>query len=99
MAAYIIGDVEVLDAEGYEAYRAQVPAVIAAYGGSYKVRGGATETMEGDWTPRRCVILEFPDMARAKAFYNSPEYAPLLAIRKKTARSRIVMVEGYLPAA
>jgi uncharacterized protein (DUF1330 family) len=97
MAAYIIADVEVLDPAGYEAYRAQVPAVIAAYGGAYRVRGGAAEALEGDWTPNRCVILEFPDMARLKAFYHSPEYAPLLAIRKKCAKSRIVAVEGYLP--
>jgi uncharacterized protein (DUF1330 family) len=98
MAAYIIADVEVLDPEKYEAYRAGVPAVIAAFGGSYRVRGGAVETLEGGWTPNRCVILEFPDMERLKAFYNSPEYAPLLEIRKKTARSRIVAVEGYAPA-
>jgi uncharacterized protein (DUF1330 family) len=99
MAAYIIADVEVLDPQGYEPYRAQVPAVIAAYGGTYRARGGALETLEGDWTPNRCVIIEFPDIARLKAFYNSPEYAPLLAIRKRCAKSRIVAVEGYLPPA
>lgn len=97
MAAYLIGDIEVLDAKGFEAYRAQVPAVIAAYGGSYKVRGGAIEVLEDDWTPNRCVILEFPDMAMLKAFYNSPEYAPLLDMRKKCTRSKIIVVEGYVP--
>ncbi len=97
MAAYLIGDIEVLDAEGFEDYRARVPAVIAAHGGSYKVRGGAIEVLEDDWTPKRCVILEFPDMAMLKAFYNSPEYAPLLALRKTCTKSKIIAVEGYSP--
>ncbi len=99
MAAYLIGDIEVLDAREFEIYRAQVPAVIAAHGGTYKVRGGAIEVLEDDWTPKRCVILEFPDMAALKTFYNSPDYAPLLALRKKCTKSKIIAVEGYLPPA
>ena len=94
MPAYLIADVEVLDPLGYEEYRARVPAVIATYGGHYKVRGGATEALEGGWTPNRCVILEFPSMAKLKDFWNSPEYLPLRAIRERTARSRIIAIEG-----
>jgi uncharacterized protein (DUF1330 family) len=67
MATYLIADVEVLDSEGYEEYRSKVPATIAAYGGHYLARGGKTELLEGTWSPKRCVILEFPSLARFKA--------------------------------
>ncbi len=97
MAAYIFADVAVHDPAGYEPYRGQVPALIAAYGGRYLVRGGATEILEGDWSPRRCVILEFPTLAQAKAFWASPEYRPLREIRERTAHSRLVAIEGYSP--
>jgi len=94
MAAYLIGDVEVIDATGYETYRQQVPATIAAYGGRYLARGGAIETLEGAWTPKRCVVLEFPDMAQLKTWWDSPEYVPLRAIRERTTRSNIIVTEG-----
>lgn len=97
MPAYIIGSITVTDPVGYEEYRAKVPAVIAAHGGRYVVRGGQMEVIEGDWPTSRTVVLEFPDMQRIKAFYESPEYAPLLAIRKRTAVSKLIAVEGYVP--
>ncbi|WP_373503000.1 DUF1330 domain-containing protein [Aestuariivirga sp.] len=97
MPAYIIADVTVTDPEGYEAYRARVPAVIAAHGGRYLARGGAIMTLEGEWNLGRCVILEFPDMAHVKVFWESAEYAPLRAIRESCATSRLVAVEGYSP--
>ena len=74
MTAYVIADVEVIDAAGYEEYRRQVPATIAAHGGRYLARGGATEKLEGSWLPKRCVILEFPDMATFKRWWDSPKY-------------------------
>ena len=94
MTAYVIADIEVLDPAGYETYRQQVPATIAAYGGRYLARGGATEVLEGSWSPRRCVILEFPGMAQLKAWWDSPEYQPLRAIRERTTRSHLVATEG-----
>jgi uncharacterized protein (DUF1330 family) len=94
MAAYLFGDVEVLDAAGYADYRRQVPATVAAYGGRYLARGGAIETLEGAWSPTRCVILEFPSMAQLKVWWNSPEYVPLRALRERTTRSRIIVTEG-----
>ena len=71
-----------------------MPAIIAAYGGRYLVRGCSVERLEGDQTLPRVVMLEFPDMARLKAFYNSAEYRPLLAIRQRTARSNLLAIEG-----
>ena len=94
MAAYIYASVEVEDPKAYEEYRKAVPAVIAAYGGRYLVRGGASVCLEGNVSAPRLVILEFPDMARLRAFYDSPEYRLLLAIRQRTARSTLIAVEG-----
>lgn len=94
MPAYLVANVEITDPAGYEEYKKGVPATIAAYGGRYLTRAGATEVLEGDWAPRRMVILEFPDMARLKAWYGSPEYRPLLEVRKRTAKSSLVAVEG-----
>jgi uncharacterized protein (DUF1330 family) len=94
MAAYLIADVEVTDPQGYEAYRQRVPAIIAAHGGRYLARGGATEVLEGDWVPRRAVVLEFPSREALMAFYRSPEYQPLIALRQRASNSRLVVVEG-----
>jgi len=97
MAAYAIAEVDVTDPAQFEEYRKLVPATIAQYGGKYLVRGGTVDSKEGGWTPKRLVVLEFPSMAQARQWYDSPEYAPVLAMRLKSARSRVVLVEG-LPA-
>lgn len=94
MAALVIAEVDVQDATLFEEYRKLVPATIAQYGGKYIVRGGATETKEGGWTPKRVIVLEFPTMARAREWYHSAEYAPALAMRLKAAKSRTILVEG-----
>ena len=72
MPAYVIADIEVIDQGLYEQYRQGVPATIAAHGGRYLARGGETEVLEGSWSPKRCVILEFPDMERFRAWWSSP---------------------------
>jgi len=97
VAAYAIAEVDVTDPAQFEEYRKLVPATIAQYGGKYLVRGGAVDSKEGGWTPKRLVVLEFPSMDAARRWYGSPEYAPVLAMRLKSARSRVVLVEG-LPA-
>jgi uncharacterized protein (DUF1330 family) len=94
MPAYLIADVEVTDPVRYEEYKKLAPPAIAKYGGRYLARGGAHETMEGTWVPRRLVILEFPDLAKARAFYQSPEYAEARAARKNAASGNFVIVEG-----
>ncbi|WP_368417339.1 DUF1330 domain-containing protein [Falsiroseomonas sp.] len=98
MPAYIIVNIEVTDPAGFERYRAAVPPVIASHGGRYLVRGGDLHVMEGalDW--KRLVVLEFPSLAAARAFYASADYAPLLALRLATTKSEMVMVEGLPPA-
>lgn len=94
MAAYFIVEIDLQDAVAFEEYRKQVPAIIAKYGGRYLVRGGRTETLEGDWHPKRVVVLEFPSPEQAKKFYDSPEYGPLKALRLRAATSKLLLVEG-----
>lgn len=98
MAAYLLAEIEVTDPEGFEAYRRDVPSLIARYGGRYLARGGEAEALEGDRAVRRTVLLEFPDMPALRAFYGSPEYRPLLNLRQRSARSEVLIFEG-VPAA
>lgn len=95
MPAYIIADVEVNDPAAYEVYRPMAAAAIAKHGGRYLVRGGEVDAREGTWVPKRMVILEFDSMEAARAFYESEEYAPALAIRNSSATSNLVIVDGY----
>jgi uncharacterized protein (DUF1330 family) len=94
MPAYIIVDLEITDAALFEQYRAAVPATIDAYGGKYLVRGGAYETLEGTWQPKRVIVLQFDSMARLKEWYGSNDYAPLIALRKKCAKANVIAIEG-----
>jgi uncharacterized protein (DUF1330 family) len=95
MPAYFIVDVNVTDQDTYAAYATQVPPIIKQYGGRYLVRGGKTETLEGDWQPSRMVVLEFDDTAAAKRFYDSKEYQAIIEFRHRAATTRMVLVEGY----
>jgi uncharacterized protein (DUF1330 family) len=94
MAAYMIAEVEVVDPAGYEEYRAQVSATVAQFGGKYLVRGGACTNLEGEWSPKRLVVLEFESTARAREWWDSEQYRPVKAIRQRTARSKLLLVEG-----
>ena len=94
MSAYVIVDIEVTDPIGYEEYKKLAPATVALYGGKYIARGGQTETLEGDWTPKRLVILEFESVERAKAWLNSPEYREPRKMRQSTTHTSMVVIEG-----
>ncbi len=94
MAVYLIVNIAIKDAAGYDAYKAGVPAIIRKHGGEYLARGGATEVLEGDVVPERIVLLKFPDIPAVKAFLSDPEYEPLKAIRQRTASTQMVAVEG-----
>jgi uncharacterized protein (DUF1330 family) len=94
MPAYLIADIEVTDPVGYDEYKKRVPAVIAAHGGRYLARGGASEVLEGTWRPKRSAIIEFPDLGSMKAFWESLEYQPLREIRERSAKSNLVVIEG-----
>lgn len=94
MAAFVIVDVDVKDKERYEEYKKLTPGSLVPFGGRFVVRGGKVETLEGTWTPRRLVILEFPTMERAREWWGSETYGPAKALRQSCARTEMVLVEG-----
>jgi len=94
MSAYIVVQVEVTEPAGYDDYKKMVPSSLAAYGGKFVVRGGACETLEGSWQPKRLVVLEFPSVAKAKQWWSSDEYREAKALRQRTAKSEMIVVEG-----
>ncbi|MAM65446.1 MAG: D-fructose-6-phosphate amidotransferase [Chloroflexi bacterium] len=94
MAAYFIAEVDVTDPAGFEEYRKLVGPLVDKYGGRYVVRGGASEASEGDWSPGRIVIIEFESMERLKAWHDSDEYRPVMAMRHNSATTKAIMVEG-----
>jgi uncharacterized protein (DUF1330 family) len=94
MPAYVVIDIDVHDPDPFEAYKSLGPPAIAAYGGRYLARGGRTETLEGDWSPKRLVILEFDSVERAQEWWASPEYAEAKALRQRCSSVRMVVVEG-----
>jgi uncharacterized protein (DUF1330 family) len=94
MPAYVIVDVTVIDQAAMEEYRKNVPGTLAKYGGRFIVRGGAHQTVEGDWKPNRLVVLEFPSMEQARRWYDSDEYREPKAMRLRAGRANLVFVEG-----
>jgi uncharacterized protein (DUF1330 family) len=91
---YVINDMEVTDPVAFERYRQLSPPTVAQYGGRFLVRGGATRCLDGGWSPKRLVILEFASVEQATAWFDSPEYAPARALREQSARSNIIVTEG-----
>lgn len=94
MPAYVIGNVVVHDPQTYEKYRAHTLETIQAFGGRFLARGGAVEVKEGEWHPKRLVLLEFPDMATARRWYDSQAYQAILPYRKESAKTDLLLVEG-----
>lgn len=94
MAAYVIVDVSITDPEGYEEYRRQSAATVAAYGGRFLARGGAVTTLEGSWSVGRLVVLEFESVEHAHEWWSSPEYTAIKSIRQRTAETQMIVVAG-----
>ena len=93
-SAYIIANVDVTNPEQYEEYKRLSTIAMKAHGAEPCVRGGKVEVLEGDWTPKRIVILKFPSMEQAKAFYDSVEYDAARKAREGIAVMRMIVVEG-----
>ena len=94
MPAYVIANVDVKDPARYEEYRKLVLPTIQAFGGRFLARGGKIDSLEGPWHPNRIVIVEFPSVERAKAWWSSPEYAPAKALRQQTSDGSLIVIEG-----
>lgn len=99
MPAYVINDMEVTDPQLFEDYKKLSPPTVAQYGGRFLARGGRAEKLEGDWSPRRLVLLEFPSLQQAHAWLDSPEYAPARRLRQLSSNSNLIVVEGTSPPA
>jgi uncharacterized protein (DUF1330 family) len=95
MPAYIIADVTIHNPVEYEDYKKLTPQSLIPFGGKFIVRGGPAETLEGEWQPGRLVVIEFPSIEQAKAWWNSPGYAPAKALRQRTSTASLIVVPGY----
>ena len=93
-SAYILANVDVKDPAAYEEYKRLSTIAMKAHGAEVCVRGGQIEVLEGDWTPSRVVLLKFPSMEKAKAFYDSAEYRAAIKARENIAVMRMVLIEG-----
>jgi uncharacterized protein (DUF1330 family) len=94
VAAYVVVEIDVTDPNVYEEYKKLAPASIKVYGGKYIIRGGRTETLEGDWSPKRFVMLEFEDAGKARAWWSSQEYRDAKLMRQRSAVTNMILVEG-----
>jgi len=94
MSAYVIIEIDIIDSVGYDEYKKLAGATVEKYGGKYIVRGGRAETLEGDWNPKRIVVLEFESMQRAKDWLNCDEYREPRKMRHRTAKTNMIVVEG-----
>ncbi|MBN8509547.1 MAG: DUF1330 domain-containing protein [Burkholderiales bacterium] len=94
MSAYLIANVRITNPEQYEQYKQLSTIAIQAHGAEVCVRGGAVEVLEGDWWPERLVVLKFPTVAKARAFYHSAEYTRARRAREGAAVMRMVLVDG-----
>lgn len=97
MSVYLISDVTPKDPAAFQIYRTRAAASITQYGGRYLARGGSVEPLEGEWSPRTIIILEFPDIDRARAWYRSPEYAQALQVRDEALSRNLILVDGISP--
>jgi len=92
--AYLVLDLSINDFAGFSPYIAEIPAHISRHGGQYIVQGAVPTPVEGDWTPQRMVIIEFPSRDNAEAFLNDPDIQDLFKVRHATTTSRLVLVDG-----
>jgi uncharacterized protein (DUF1330 family) len=94
MSAYVIVEIDIHDPAGYEEYKKFAGATVEKYGGKYIVRGGRAEVLEGDWNPKRIVVLQFDSPQHAKDWLNSEEYHEPRKMRHRTAKTNMILVEG-----
>ena len=94
MKAYVIVDVKITDPDRYGEYKKLTPGSLLPFDGKFVVRGGESETLEGTWKPGRIVVLEFPSMQKARAWWASEGYAPAKALRQSASVTQMILVQG-----
>jgi len=95
MTAFVLVEIEIHDRELYNSYTELTPKSIASYQGKFLIRGGETTVLEGDWQPKRMVLLEFPSVEIANSWWHSEEYSKARAIRQKAASTNMIIIEGF----
>lgn len=96
MKGYLVLDLSIKVLEGFLEYAEKIPTFIDKHGGRYLVQGVVPEKMEGNWSPERLVILEFPSTEKAKEFLTDPEAQELFSLRHETTNSQLILVEGCI---
>jgi uncharacterized protein (DUF1330 family) len=97
MPAYIVADIDVHDPDAYAQYAAMVDASLEPFEGRFLVRGGGSQTLEGDWRPRRLVVLQFPSAGHARGWYESQDYGAAKTIRQQASTGSMVLADGFEP--
>jgi uncharacterized protein (DUF1330 family) len=93
VSAYVVVEVVITDVEQYERYKAAAAPSVAAAGGRYLARGGEVESFEGG-APARVVVLEFPTLDAARAWYHGEQYSAARALREAACDARMFVVDG-----
>ena len=94
MTVYVVVDNDVHDTVAYKEYLALVTPTVPAYGGRYLVRAGKIHLADSDWQPGRLVIMAFDTAEQALAWVNSPELAPIHAMRRANSTSKMIVIDG-----
>ena len=94
MSVYMIIEIQVEDEWLYAEYVEKVRAIVEEHGGRYLVRGGVVTPLSGDWNPERMIVIEFESTEQVRRCFNSPEYLELAPLRKQSAVSRAIVVDG-----
>jgi len=93
VSAYVLVEIEVTDQEEYAAYGKLAFENVARHGGRFLARGGETDMLEGQWSPR-IVVLEFESLDAIRRWYHSDDYQKILPMRLNSTKSRLIAVEG-----
>ena len=94
MPAYLLVELEIVDPIGFGEYRKAVVPLVEKYDGKYLAASERVEALEGDWHPKRIVMIEFPSMQKAKEWFGCEEYREPSKIRKRTAKTKMILLEG-----
>ncbi|PHR30043.1 MAG: D-fructose-6-phosphate amidotransferase [Fluviicola sp.] len=94
MSAYAILDLEIFDVEKLQEYKNIAPEIIKKFGGKIIVRGGEPNIVEGNWNPKRVVIIEFPSYEIANDWWNSEDYRKATELRNKGANTNAIIIDG-----
>ena len=98
MTTYLIAQIDIHDRDRYSEYEAGFAEIFSQYGGRMLSVEEDPETLEGNWSFTRTVLIEFPSKDIATAWYESDEYQALAQDRFSASTANAVLIEG-LPGA